>query len=317
MSPAAEPANLRPAIASITLCYRNGALSARMESTRHLRLILGRRFLMPQAATSFTRTAQGLACLLVLLLSACATTLEERAERGDTEARVEIAKQRLETIVPEGQKREAREWIQTGAEEGNPEAQYLLGVAYYQGDGVPQDYTKSFEWIHRSAEEGNVAAQGYLGGLYRSGLGTPPDIDEALRWYRTAAEGGDPMSQYFTGVAHDFGARADLDPKQAAAWYAKASNAGVHQAQYNLALLYLSGRGVKRDEVEAFMWLHLAQRSGSPHANKTLEELNAILSEKQVFDGFRRIHARLESQGFKTESGPVEKTPADPATAGD
>ena len=45
------------------------------------------------------------------------------------------------------------------AEEGNADAQFLLGKAYYDGNGVAQDYAQALELWHKAAAQGNAAAQ--------------------------------------------------------------------------------------------------------------------------------------------------------------
>ena len=39
------------------------------------------------------------------------------------------------------------------ADGGNPKAQFNLGVAYYTGQGVPQDYTEAVKWYRKAAEQ--------------------------------------------------------------------------------------------------------------------------------------------------------------------
>jgi len=45
------------------------------------------------------------------------------------------------------------------AEQGNADAQFLLGNAYYTGNGVDQDFNKAVSWWHKAADQGNVSAQ--------------------------------------------------------------------------------------------------------------------------------------------------------------
>lgn len=59
------------------------------------------------------------------------------------------------------------------AEQGNADAQNNLGVMYYFGYGVPQDYKKAFEWYTKAAEQGNAKAQYRLGDMYYFGYGVP------------------------------------------------------------------------------------------------------------------------------------------------
>ena len=50
---------------------------------------------------------------------------------------------------------EAARWFQLAAEQGNSLASEGLGLMYYQGQGVPQDYVKSYMWFNL-AEKGGV-----------------------------------------------------------------------------------------------------------------------------------------------------------------
>lgn len=51
-----------------------------------------------------------------------------------------------------------KKW-QSLAEQGNADAQFLLGNAYYNGNGVPQDYNQAISWWQKSAAQGNASAQ--------------------------------------------------------------------------------------------------------------------------------------------------------------
>ncbi len=45
------------------------------------------------------------------------------------------------------------------AEQGNADAQFLLGACYYKGKGVEQDHAKAVYWFEKAAEQGYVYAQ--------------------------------------------------------------------------------------------------------------------------------------------------------------
>ena len=61
-------------------------------------------------------------------------------------------------------------------------------------DGVDafkrQDYKEAVRLFHLSAEQGNAEAQFILGTMYASGRGVPQDYKEAVKWYRLSAEQG-------------------------------------------------------------------------------------------------------------------------------
>ena len=56
--------------------------------------------------------------------------------------------------------------IQRAAEEGNPNAQAILGTMYKRGWGVERNDSLAYEWLEKSAKQGNKMAQNNLAGLY-------------------------------------------------------------------------------------------------------------------------------------------------------
>ena len=78
--------------------------------------------------------------------------------------------------------------IKKSAEQGNAKAQYLLGVLYDTGDGVPQNNGKAFEWFAKSAEQGNAEAQFFLAGMYHKGDRIPQDYTKAIELAPDSAE---------------------------------------------------------------------------------------------------------------------------------
>ena len=76
------------------------------------------------------------------------------------------------------------------AEEGDPTAQYELGIMYQNGEGVPQNYSKAVKWFRKAAEQGDSNAQYRLGLKYSVGHGVPQDYSEAAKWFYKSAEQG-------------------------------------------------------------------------------------------------------------------------------
>ena len=83
---------------------------------------------------------------------------------------------------------EVATWFRKAAEQGYAEAQYWLGLCYYLGDGVTQDYNQAVTWYRKAAEQGYANAQESLGVCYYFGWGVMQNESEALYWYRKAAE---------------------------------------------------------------------------------------------------------------------------------
>lgn len=77
------------------------------------------------------------------------------------------------------------------ADQGDPTAQYNLGVMYRKGEGVPQDYAKAAKWHTLAADQGNANSQFYLGIMYEKGQGVPQDDAVSHRWFDLSAARGD------------------------------------------------------------------------------------------------------------------------------
>jgi TPR repeat protein len=83
-----------------------------------------------------------------------------------------------------------KEW-QPLAEQGNATAQFNVGLMYYQGQGVRQDYGYGADWFRRAAQQGYAKAQHDLGAMYGVGKGVKRDYVEAFMWLNLcAAHGG-------------------------------------------------------------------------------------------------------------------------------
>jgi hypothetical protein len=81
------------------------------------------------------------------------------------------------------------------AGQGDPSAEFALGVHYATGEDVPQDYSEAVRWFSMAAEQGHVMAQATLGAYYWAGRGVPQDMEKAYFWAVLAQLGGDEASQ--------------------------------------------------------------------------------------------------------------------------
>ena len=73
------------------------------------------------------------------------------------------------------------------AERGDAHGQNMLGVMYFKGQGVRQDFAEAVKWYRKAAEQGLAQAQANLGRMYDNGLGVPRNYVVAHVWYTLAA----------------------------------------------------------------------------------------------------------------------------------
>jgi TPR repeat protein len=77
------------------------------------------------------------------------------------------------------------------AEQGHAGAQGNLGTSYFEGKGVPQDYTEAVVWYRKAAAQGYVWAQNRLGAIYGKGEGVSQNYVLANMWFTLSAGQGD------------------------------------------------------------------------------------------------------------------------------
>ena len=85
--------------------------------------------------------------------------------------------------------------LQTLANQGDPEAQWQLGLRYHNGEGVLQSDTQAMLWFQLAAEQGHVTAQAALGAYYWAGRGVPQDLSKSYFWSEIALAQGDENSK--------------------------------------------------------------------------------------------------------------------------
>ena len=155
--------------------------------------------------------------------------------------------------------------IKNEAENGNPEAQYLLGEMYYYGYGTPMDESKAVEWYNRSAENGCPNAQYQLGYLYENGIEVTEDEDIAREWYAKAlkeyqnrADKGDAESLYNLAGMYYWGSGITQDRIHAFDLYKLAAEKGNADANYQLGKMYRYGEGVEQNFTKSEEWYRAA-----------------------------------------------------------
>ena len=70
--------------------------------------------------------------------------------------------------------RDELEALRKMAQEGDPVAQFNMGVRYANGQGVPQDLLEAARWYGAAADQGDAPAQFNLGLLFYQGQGFFP-----------------------------------------------------------------------------------------------------------------------------------------------
>ena len=76
--------------------------------------------------------------------------------------------------------------LQPLAEQGNAEAQCIIGNMYHLGLGLERSIAEAIIWYTKSADQGYGVASNNLAGIYRE----KNDLEAAKKWYWLAEQQG-------------------------------------------------------------------------------------------------------------------------------
>ncbi len=169
---------------------------------------------------------------------------------------------------------EAMRWYLLAANQGHPAVQYQVGAKYFHGDGVNKDIEAAARWWELAASGGQVDAQFNLGILYFRGTHMPKDDEKARRLFEQAAAQGHGQAQYSLAVMYAFGRGVKKNYATALIWFERAAAQGVAQAQFNLGVFYENGYAVEKNREVAREWYGRAATQGLPRAKEKLALLN-------------------------------------------
>lgn len=203
------------------------------------------------------------------------------------------------------------------AEEGNLDAQLVLGYVYLYGEnGVQQDFDKAFHYYELAAAQNDSVALNNLGSLYFNGIGTAVDYrkatelfaqaaqngsddaavnlafiylsgdsgrkhaKEAVKLFEKAANNGNNTAKFMWGYANYQGFGMPKNYYKAIEMIRQAAEAEFDEAQYILGLMYMKGLGVAQNYGNAVRYLRLAAAQGNMDAMMLLAD---ILAEGSIY----------------------------------
>lgn len=164
----------------------------------------------------------------------------------------------------------------TLARTGDVDAQYQVGMLNHMRGA----YSQALSWYRRAALRNHPLAAYNLGLMFYEGEGVEQNYGEALNWFEKAADAGSPSAEFQLGLMHFHGQGVPKDPVKEAYWYRRAALGGDAEAQYNLAVLLSKGEGVEEDDIAALAWLEMAVANGVD-AQAQLDESHRRMSAQE------------------------------------
>lgn len=181
-------------------------------------------------------------------------------------AQIEPPKDTVSGSIVAGDLKRALAAAQAGAEQGEPESQFNLGIFYWHGVNVPQNFEYSLRWVTLSALGGYPKAMPARVMMIKS-----LDADTTklvMDWIREKltrmAEGGENKSLVMLSVSYapDFGYE---DPKEAYFWASLAVAAGRTDAKRRRDALVksLQPADIKEVQDRSAEWFNKWRKSAS------------------------------------------------------
>lgn len=214
----------------------------------------------------------------------------EAAEEGNAEAQCMVGDCYFKGIGTKEDENKAFKWYLKAAEQGYVEAQYSVGRCYNFGFGTEDDDYKAFNWYLKAAEQGHNSAQYYVGLMYFCGYGVEEDNDEALKWFLKSAEQDDDGANaiYMVGKCY-LNSGIEEDENKAFKYFLKAAEQDNIDALCSIGLCYERGIGVEQDYDEAFEWYMKAAEKGNAIAQTDVGRFyyNGLAPDVDYDEAFR------------------------------
>lgn len=175
-----------------------------------------------------------------------------------------------------------------GAINGDPIAQFNLGLCFERGIGVAMNHAEAVKWYRKAAEQNNPDGQASLAGCYYFGIGVMKDEVESYAYYSLASRNMEkarqPLSLLSRQLPPDKLKQAkdrtkrllgELEAKNAGTGNLYTANKtkaeqGDAKAQGKLGYCFYYGEGVGKDYAQAVFWLRKAAEQGEPFAQNNI-----------------------------------------------
>jgi TPR repeat protein len=197
---------------------------------------------------------------------------EELAEKSDPKAMMAICdhyfhetdEDRVKTCSAE----QVKGYLEKLIADENSRAMLLLGVMYYSGKDIAQDYRKAAEWYMKAAEAGESYGWCNLGYCYYYGRDREVDYDKAYECFARSAFMENANAMYRLGDMFFYGHHVKEDKEAAFFWYEKAlegfdcwaeDSREEASVRHRLGKCYLYGHGTDVDALQALEYLEEAE----------------------------------------------------------
>lgn len=203
-------------------------------------------------------------------------------------------------------------------------AEFELGIAYLNGDGVKADKETGNRWIQHAYERGGQEAKAYLAEQeakaeeellkQAASYGAHQDDDGMLFVQNMKKiEAGTESAIINIGLCYQFGYGVDKNVTKAFEYYKKASNANDEAVKacgnFLMGMCYWKGEGTAKNQAQAFKsWTNYTDYSSKKFVDFndwigrwTNEELRQLVRPREMLGYKHYYHAQCYEQGIGTQ----------------
>lgn len=195
---------------------------------------------------------------------------------------------------PKDKTKGGMDWYLKAAENGNPEAQQIVGSRYHSAFYTVKDDEKAKYWLRKAAAAGNQKAVEQLKSFYHetapsstsllvnekapSAVSNKTQVENDIKKFwkdkkyaeclkLCEANTDNPEAQYYLGLFYHNGyGGVKTNGKTASDWFLKAAENGHVEAQRTIGARYYNGFHVPKDKEKGRYWLRKAAAAGSKQA---------------------------------------------------
>lgn len=173
---------------------------------------------------------------------------------------------------------------------------------------INKDYGKAREYFLPLAKQGDPKAQFGLGLLYRNGFGVRRDLRKAFRLYKQSAVQGYAKAQYNLAILTLSLARhnSNFNESDAIAWLKLAAQQDIVRAQYHLGMMYWEGKhDLEADDVLAYMWVYIAASNFHPQSVSKLKMMKKKMTVDEIKQA-KKLASRWRPEKQKKGENPFK-----------
>ncbi len=181
--------------------------------------------------------------------------LMDVAEEGDRQAQLLVGNLLATTRLSPRNFTESIKWHMPGAKAGYSVMQFLIGARNQKGNGMAKNDAAAMEWYQKAADQGHPGAINNVGWMHGNGrAGGGENGEKASEMYLKAAQRGNDVSQNNIAMRLFDGSGIEQDKEKAFIWHKRSAENDNARGQYFLALRYDTGEGTAPDLKQAVYW---------------------------------------------------------------